>query len=226
MADTDSADRRPAGAPPPGSGAGRGGRRALVHAQTRDTILDAAADLVTERGVDGLNLNDVAAKAGFGNAASLYRYFASKQDLISALAARGLERLGEHMRSVPEDLPPDEQIVEMCLTYLDYARAHPAERRLLLTTAASIASDYRATQLSDEFVDRMFRLGRAARDSGALRARDDEDIFVILHAAWALAHGMAEYDGLYDDPEREVLRSRHQAVFRAYVAAFRSDWTG
>ncbi len=226
MADADPTERRPAGAGSLDPGAGRGGRRALVHAQTHDAILDAAADLVTERGIDGLNLNDVAAKAGFGNAASLYRYFASKQEIVSALAARGLERLGEHMRSVPEDLPPDEQIVEMCLTYLDCARAHPVERRLLLTTAASIASDYRATQLSDEFVDRMLRLGRAARDAGALTARDDGDIFVILHAAWALAHGMAGYDGVYDDPERELLRSRHRAVFRAYVAAFRSDWTG
>jgi hypothetical protein len=36
---------------------------------------------------------------------------------------------------------------------------------------------------------------------------------------------MAEYDTLYEDPEREVLRSRHRAVFRAYVAGFRSDWT-
>jgi AcrR family transcriptional regulator len=175
--------------------------------------------------VDALNLNELATRAGFGNAASLYRYFDSKQEIVSALAARGLERLGEHMRGVSEDLPPDEQIVEMCLAYLDYASTHPGERRLLLITAASIASDFRATQLSDEFVDRMFRLGRAARDSGALTARDDEDIFVILHAAWALAHGMAEYDGVYDEPEREVLRSRHRAVFRAYVAGFRSDWT-
>jgi len=203
-----------------------GGRRAALHARTRDEILDAAAELVTERGVDALNLGEVAARAGFGNAASLYRYFASKQELVSAVAGRAFERLGEHMRSVPEDLPPDEQIVEMCLAYLEYARIHPGERRLLLTTAASIASDFRTEQLPDQFVSRMFHLGSAARESGALKARDEADIFTILHAGWALAHGMAEYDDLYEDPEREVLRSRHRAVFKAYVAGFGSDWTG
>jgi hypothetical protein len=35
---------------------------------------------------------------------------------------------------------------------------------------------------------------------------------------------MAKYYGLYDEPEREVLHSRHRVVFRAYVAAFKSDW--
>jgi len=127
---------------------------------------------------------------------------------------------------VPEDLPPEEQIVEICLAYLEYAREHPAERRLLLAAAGSKAPDFRAAALPDEFVRRMFRLGQTARESGALNVRDEDDIFAVLHAGWALAHGMAEYDTLYEDPEREVLRSRHRAVFKAYVAGFRSDWTG
>jgi AcrR family transcriptional regulator len=222
----DQAGAQPSGAASPGVGAPRADRRAALHAQTRDEILDAAADLVTEHGVEALNLNELATRAGFGNAASLYRYFSSKQEIVSALAARGLERLGEHMRSVPEDLPPDEQIVEICLAYLEYACVHPGERRLLLTTAASIASDFRAARLPDEFVSRMFRLAEAARESGALNVQDEGDVFAVLHAGWALAHGMAEYDGLYDGPERDVLRSRHRAVFRAYVAGFRSDWRG
>lgn len=203
-----------------------GGRRAALHARTRDEILDAAAELVTEHGVEALNLNELATRAGFGNAASLYRYFSGKQEIVGALAVRGLERLGEHLRSVPEDLPPEEQIVEICLAYLEYARLHPGERRLLLTTAGSIAPDYRAASLPDEIVGRMFRLGEAARVSGTLHVRDEDDVFAILHAGWALAHGMAEYDSLYEDPERELLRSRHRAVFTAYVAGFRCDWTG
>jgi hypothetical protein len=55
-------------------------------------------------------------------------------------------------------------------------------------------------------------------------AHDDGDIFAVLHAGWVFAHGMAEYDGLYEEPEREVLRSRRRAVFSACVAGFQSDW--
>lgn len=195
-----------------------------MRARTRNEILDATTEIITEGGVDAVNLHDLARRAGFGNPASLYRYFSSKQEIFNALAERGLERLGAHMRSVPDDLPPDEQLVEMCLAYLDYASIHPGERGLLLTTAAIIAPNFRAARRPNEFVARMFRLAESAHASGALTARDDQDLFAILHAAWALAHGMAEYDRLYEGPEREALRRRHRAVFRAFVAGFRGDW--
>ena len=203
-----------------------GGRRAALHARTRDEILDAAAELVTVHGVDGLNLGELAAQAGFGNAASLYRYFSSKQEIVGALAARGLERLGEVLGRVPEDLPIEEQIIEICLAYLDFARDYPGERGLLLVSASVIAPDFRTAALPAEVVGRMFRLGEAARQTGALKVRDEDDIFAVLHAGWALAHGMAEYDKMYGDPERELLRSRHRAIFRAYVNGFKSDWRG
>lgn len=195
------------------------------HQRTRDEILDAAAALVTESGVDALNLTDLATRAGFGNAASLYRYFASKNEILLALARRGIERLGAHMARVPRDLPPAEQLVELCLAYLDYAAAHPAERRLLLSTAAAMAPDDRAAILPEEFVERMFGLVRAAVEEGSMVAHDDEDLFAILHAGWALAQGMAEYGTLYGEPERLMLRARHRAVFRAYVQGFSREWS-
>ena len=200
------------------------GRRAALHARTKDEILDAAAELVTEHGVDGFNLGELAARAGFGNAASLYRYFPSKQQIVAALVARGLERLGEVLGRVPEGLPIDEQIVEICLAYLDFARDYPGERGLLLVAASSVAPDFRAATLPAEVVGRMFRLGEEAMATGVLALRDRDDVFALLHAGWALAHGMAEYDKMYGDPERQVLRSRHRAIFQAYVNGFKSDW--
>jgi AcrR family transcriptional regulator len=201
-----------------------GGRRAALHARTRDEILDAAAGIVNEYGVDALNLQELASRAGFGNPASLYRYFESKRDIVGALAARGLERLGDYMRRVPDDLPPEQQIVEICLAYLDYARENPGERRVLLAAVGSRAPDFHAGAPPDEFVRRVLRLGQTAGESGALNVRDEEDVFVVLHALWALAHGMAEYDAIYEEPERGLLRSRHRAVFRACIAGFRGDW--
>ena len=202
-----------------------GGRRAALHARTRDEILDAAAELVTEHGVEALNLQDLATRAGFGNAASLYRYFASKQEIVGALAARGLERLGEHLRSVPDDLPPEEQIVEFCLAYLEYAR--PPRRA---AAAAHHRREHRARLprrgASGRVRGSHVPAGRGgARERHPQRAATRDDVFAILHAGWALAHGMAEYDSLYEDPERGLLRNRHRAVFKAYVAGFGSDWT-
>ena len=200
------------------------GRRALRHAQTRDEILAAAAELVTEHGVDALNLSDVAARAGFGNAASLYRYFPSKDALVEALAALHLERLGEHLRRVPDELPAERQLTELCLAYLDFAIAHPAERRLIMVTTSSLPREQRILLPSD-LLRRMYGLIREAIASGGVTARDEGDIFAMLHAGWALAQGMAESDAVYKDLGREVLRSRHRAVFTAFIEGFKSDWT-
>jgi AcrR family transcriptional regulator len=207
------------------------------HTQTRNEILDAAAELVTEQGAEALNLSALATRAGFSNAASLYRYFSSKKELMGALMRRGLERLEEHLRDVPADLPPEEQVVEFCLAYVDYARTHPGERALLLTTTAVIAPEDRAASLPEAFVRRVFGLiagvmasgedaagqvagmealsagigdlrrtlqeaGRPGAGSQAGGAPDVGDVFAMLHAVWALAQGMAEYDRLYTGPER------------------------
>jgi AcrR family transcriptional regulator len=201
------------------------GRRAVRHTRTRAEILDAAAELITEQGAEAFNLTDLATRAGFSNAASLYRYFSSKKEIMGALMRRGLERLEEHLRGVPADLPPDEQLVEFCLAYVDYARAHPGERALLLTTTAVIAPEDRAASLPEEFVDRVFGLIAAVIESGGDAAPDEGDVFAMLHAVWALAQGMAEYDRLYTGPEREVLRSRHRLVFRAYVEGSKRTWS-
>ena len=55
-------------------------------------ILDAAARLVVERGVDALTTRDIAAAAD-APVASLYQYFADKEDVLLALAQRDMAEM-------------------------------------------------------------------------------------------------------------------------------------
>jgi AcrR family transcriptional regulator len=59
---------------------------------TRQRILDAAADLVFERGAVTLSLDEVLAVTGTSKS-QLYHYFADKSDLIRAVVARQGERV-------------------------------------------------------------------------------------------------------------------------------------
>ena len=61
-------------------------------AATRQRILDAACDLVFERGAVALNLDEVLAATGTSKS-QLYHYFADKSDLIRAVVARQGERV-------------------------------------------------------------------------------------------------------------------------------------
>jgi AcrR family transcriptional regulator len=51
---------------------------------TRSRILQISLSLMSQRGVDGTSMRDLAAAAGL-NVASLYHYFPSKRDLLEAV---------------------------------------------------------------------------------------------------------------------------------------------
>ena len=66
---------------------------------TRDRIVDAACDLVFERGVAGLNLDEVRDATGTSKS-QLYHYFEDKSDLIKAVVDRQAERVLDVHRPV------------------------------------------------------------------------------------------------------------------------------
>lgn len=57
-----------------------------------EDLLDAAARLVVEQGVEALTTRDIADAAG-APVASLYQYFADKEDVLLALAQRDMEEM-------------------------------------------------------------------------------------------------------------------------------------
>src|SRR5688572_7424271 len=52
--------------------------------ETRQALLDAAADVIAEQGVEGARLDDIATRAGYTQGA-IYHQFGSKSGLIAAL---------------------------------------------------------------------------------------------------------------------------------------------
>ncbi len=60
--------------------------------ETRERIVDAAADLVYERGVVGVSLDDVLRASGTSKS-QLYHYFSDKNDLIHAVVERQRDRV-------------------------------------------------------------------------------------------------------------------------------------
>jgi AcrR family transcriptional regulator len=75
----------------------RNERRARARGAARASILEAARRVAAREGARNLSLRGVAAEAGFAPAA-LYGYFASKDELLLALAAEDLAALSRAMR--------------------------------------------------------------------------------------------------------------------------------
>jgi AcrR family transcriptional regulator len=81
------------------------GRIAGVAAtQTRERLLQAAAEVFAERGYDGTRVADIATAAGVSNGA-LYAHFASKAELLAAALRTHGRRLLTEMLAADPDRP-------------------------------------------------------------------------------------------------------------------------
>ena len=72
--------------------------RDQVTSQTRQTLLDAAAEEFAQQGYDQANINTISTKAGFAKG-TIYNYFPSKQALLLALIDGIAQEHLEYIRS-------------------------------------------------------------------------------------------------------------------------------
>jgi len=99
---------------------------------TRVTLLlDAAAALIDEKGIDGLTTSDVAARSK-SSVGVVYRYYPNIQSLLLALAARNLERFLARTAELATVTPTDwlsglDPVVDLAV---EMARTEPGFRAL------------------------------------------------------------------------------------------------
>jgi AcrR family transcriptional regulator len=97
----------------------------------RETILAAAIEQLEERGLRGLSLRSLAATLELAPNA-LYRYFADRAMLESALANEVSRLLNAAMQRAVRKGGPEQAIRGIARAYLAFARKHPNLYELLL----------------------------------------------------------------------------------------------
>jgi AcrR family transcriptional regulator len=103
--------------------------RARVALTTEITEL-ARAQLTTV-GAAGLSLRAIARELGMASSA-LYRYFPSRDDLLTRLIIEGYDALGATAEAADHPAaPPAERWLAVCRSVRAWAQAHPAEYALL-----------------------------------------------------------------------------------------------
>ena len=91
------------------------------------SLLDAAAHLIDQNGIDGLTTSDVATRSG-SSVGVVYRYFPNIQSLLRALAVRNLERFIDRIKDVGEDAEWPATTDRIIDAYIDLARTEPGFR--------------------------------------------------------------------------------------------------
>ncbi|GAA1276754.1 hypothetical protein GCM10009609_44700 [Pseudonocardia aurantiaca] len=111
------------------------GPRERRRRQTREEILDAALDVVTEQGVAALNLSEVARRVGLRQP-SLYQYFDSRLAVYDALFERGMAQHLDLVRSAIAANPPGLAALRaIAVGTVRYSVEHPAFAQLMFFPA-------------------------------------------------------------------------------------------
>ena len=76
-----------------------------MHQAREDAILQAACRLLGEKAYDAMTMDDVANAVGIAKA-SLYKHFASKEELCCAAMVQILQRVQTYLGSLPADMAP------------------------------------------------------------------------------------------------------------------------
>lgn len=101
--------------------------RPYHHGNLRQELLRAAEAALEARGIQQLSLRELSRELGVSHA-SPQRHFATKQELIDALAIMGFERLGSAMARAAGVRPLDfnMRLTKAALAYVEFGRKHPA----------------------------------------------------------------------------------------------------
>ena len=109
---------------------------------TRDEILDASAQIFSQKGYHGTSMQDIAAAVNLQKA-SLYHHVSNKQEILFELLNRGLQILTEKVdEAIIDPGPPDERLRQAIQAYLSALTEHQDVTSVLLLEYRSLEPDY------------------------------------------------------------------------------------
>ena len=197
-----------------------GARRGYHHGNLREALIDAALNLIAQKGPAGFTFADAARSAGVSSAAP-YRHFRDRDALVADVARRGFElfetRLGAAWNEgKPEPFRAFENVGR---AYLAFARNEPAYYSAMFEAGVALDSDAGLRQASD----RAFAVLRRASETlcaGAPAGQRPPALMMSLHV-WALSHGIASLFGRGDGGRRSLPMSPEELLEAAVLIYLR-----
>jgi AcrR family transcriptional regulator len=125
---------------------------------TRNEILDASAQIFSQKGYHGTSMQDIAAAVELQKA-SLYHHVSSKQEILFELLNRGLDLLNARVEdAIDNPGSPDELLRDAIHAYLIGLTEHQDLASVLLLEYRSLEPDYFTRHIiqRDEF-ERLWR---------------------------------------------------------------------
>jgi AcrR family transcriptional regulator len=197
-----------------------GARRGYHHGNLREALIDAALNLIAQKGPAGFTFADAARSAGVSSAAP-YRHFRDRDALIADVARRGFELFETRLEHAWNDGKPEPFAAfdKLGRAYLDFARNEPAYYSAMFEAGIAHDSDAGLRHASE----RAFAVLRRASEALCARApvgQRPPALMMSLHV-WALSHGIASLFARGDAGRRTLPMSPEELLEAAMLIYLR-----
>src|SRR5262245_9700737 len=182
----------------------RRAERGYHHGNLKEALLQAALDLIAQKGAAGFTFADAARMAGVSPAAP-YRHFRDRDELLASIAQRGFEQFESALSSAWDDGRPDTitAFERVGKAYLTFAREEPALYSAMFESGIPIDLNPALAAAGE----RAFAIIRAAAERLAALAPPGVPrppaMMMALHI-WSMSHGVASLFARGDGARRKL----------------------
>ncbi len=184
-------------------------------ARTRETILEAALQIVMENGVEALSIREIAGRIDY-SPSGLYEYFASKEEIIEELVNEGFVRLSARMEHGIRGETALSRLQEAGTVYMQFALQEP--QIYLMMFNHKPFSPFPLTEVEQNTAYyQLLQILEAGLLSGEFRLASGAGARELAYASWSLMHGLSMLRLTLMSKLTEDIDSIHERAFQAFV---------
>lgn len=182
---------------------GPGERRGYHHGNLREALIEAALNLIREKGPAGFTFAEAARAAGVSPAAP-YRHFRDRDALIADVAKRGFEAFTHALTVAWNEGRPNarEAFNRLGAAYLAFASSEAAYFSAMFESGLSL-SDYPEVRAEGDRAFAVLREACEALIATLPTERRPPPLMMALHI-WSLSHGIAALFARGDQARRPI----------------------
>jgi AcrR family transcriptional regulator len=185
-------------------------------ARTRETILEAAMQIVMQNGVEALSMREIAGRIDY-SPSGLYEYFSSKEEIIDALVDEGFARLAARMKHGIQGETALLRLQEAGKVYMQFALQEP--QLYLMMFNRKPPAPFPLTHVEqDTAYSYLTQILRDGLQSGEFRSANGAGWQELAYASWSLMHGLSMLRLTLMSQVIEDIDYLHERAFQAFVA--------
>ncbi len=166
-------------------------RRGYHHGNLKEVLVEAARQLIEQRGPEGFSLTEAARLAGV-SAAAPYRHFRDREALLTEVARTGFEHFASQLEMAWDGGRPSpiKAFTNVGRAYLTFAGAEPASYSAMFEAGLSVEDSPELKVAADRAFAALRSASQMVIETAPKSATRPPGDLMSLHI-WSMSHGVA-----------------------------------